>query len=162
MDPFLRGFADELVKLGTDETDYNDALREARNDLKSKKGDSALAAIRGRGAPVSRDYLASMLIGATSVPALGIVGRLISRKIGNRDAYRALKGVVSPKKRKAILSEIHRGPVIGRSMPGAELNKRPLVTHGDIASDAAKGALGGTVVQMLRDHFSGSKAAEKR
>jgi len=156
MTPFLRGFTDELVKLGADETDYKDALREARRDIRSQKGDSTLAHLRGQGAPVSRDYLASMVIGAASVPALSIVGKMIARKIGNRQAAHLLAKTIDPKKRKAILSEMHRGPAIGRAMPGTALNKRPLMTHGDLASDAAKGALGGTVVQMIRDHFSGS------
>lgn len=156
MNPFLAGFKDELVKLGADETDYTAALREARRDLRSQNNDSALKAIRGKGAPVSRDYLASMVIGAASVPALAVVGKLISRKIGNRQAAHLLAKTIDPKKRKAILSEMHRGPVIGRAMPGVALNKRPLLTHGDLASDAAKGALGGTVVQMIRDHFAGS------
>lgn len=159
----LRGFADELVKLANvSESEVSGALRDAKADVAfTPKNDTAARKLRGQGAPVSRDYLASMLIGAAAAPALAIAGKGISRAMHNRAARKSLKGAIDPEKIKRLKGEIQHGPMIGRARPDLALNHRPALSHGDLLSDAAKGALGGSVVQMIRDQLSGSGGKKK-
>lgn len=164
MTPFLSGFADELVKISSSgDVPLQDVFREAKKETKAQPSrDRALSSLRGSGTPVSRDYLASMLIGGASAPLISILGKKISRHMGNKDVRRALAATRSSKKRKAIMAELHTGPTIGRSAPGAPLGKRPLLTHGELASDAAKGAVAGGAIQMIRDYFAGSSPTSRK
>lgn len=162
MTPFLRGFSDELVKLGADDS-YTDVYREAKKDAKSQPSrDSALRGLRGGGTPVSRDYLASMVIGAASAPLIGALGKRIARSMNNKEVHRAMRGVLDPRRRKELAKELHTGKTFGRAMPGAPLGKRPLMTHGETAGAAAAGGAGGGALQMVRDYFAGSSPAKRK
>lgn len=158
---WLSGFADELVKLAeTNPSEMRAVLREAKQEAQEAPRDAeSIRSIRGKGAPVSRDYLASMLIGGLATPLLTVAGKRISRTIHNRAVEKALKGTLRPGKRKALQAELQTGPLVGRPRPDLPLGKRPQVTPADILSDAAKGVIGGSLVQMIRDRYSGSGKA---
>jgi hypothetical protein len=165
MTPFLQAFTDELVKLGAD-NDLVDVFREAKKETRRQPArDSALSALRGNGTPVSRNYLASMLIGGISVPAVAVMSKRISRALNNKTVQRELRGLgpmAHPKKVRALRDELHTGPSFGRARPGTPLNTRPLITHGEAAGLAASGVATGGLVQMIRDYFAGSAPTTPR
>ncbi len=163
MTPFLQGFASELVKVaGPTDASFEDAFSDAKREA-GRRGppDSALRALRGSGQAVSRDYLASMLIGAAATPAIALIGKRLARVINNRDVMRAMHAASSGRAKRTILKELHAGPSFGRALPGVEPRVRPLMTHGGAAGAALGRALGGSAVQMIRDYFSGSKGTKQ-
>ena len=163
MDHLLAGFANELVKLSTargEQSDSDEELRELYKEVKKKSqggGDGGLDKIRGHGRRVSRDYLASSLIGATATPAAVLLGKKISRGMHNRDVIRAMKGLKGAR-RKSLEQYIEKGPVFSKGGPPFS-KQAPMMTHGELAGHAARGGVMGSVIQMLRDRFSGSAGA---
>ena len=158
MDCVLGGFTAELIKLAGGQADRETAeLRALYRTVKKqgqKKSGARLARLRGKGRTVSRDYLASAMIGATATPAAILLGNKISRLLHNKDLRRAMKGV-RRKRRRAISTHLETGPTIGRSGIHAK-GKKPLMTHADLAGTAVRGGAMGSIIQMLRDKFSGS------
>lgn len=153
MEPFFRGFAAELVKVAApDAEDFRDAKRDAIRDLAKKDGFT----LRGGGAPVKRDYLASTILSAVSIPIMAILGKKIGRALHNREVRRLMHDTVDPMKLTRLKDELQMGKLIGRARPDLPANHRPLISHGDLISDAAKGAVAGSVLQMIRDRVSGS------
>lgn len=134
MERVLAGFADELVKVSSS----------AHRDPKDKP---------------QRDYMGSMLIGAMSTPAIALLGKTMARYLENRGLQKALKGAGGHEARQAILSEMHTGPIIGPFRPGLQRKQRPLMTYDELLTDATKGAVGGSVIQMIRDHFASKRNA---
>ncbi len=139
MQPMLSGFVDELVKIADV---ASDAAPHADHHHK--------------GVPVTRNYMASVAIGAAAAPLLALIGKGITRMLHNKDIGHALKSVEGGAKRESLMNEIHTGPIFGRIRPDLPANQRPLVTPADLAGDVAKAALTGSIVQMIRDRFSGS------
>jgi hypothetical protein len=160
MQTLLAGFADELVKIAASDADLREAMREAKHSVSTKVPKQDWS-VRGHGAPVSRDYLASMLLAATAVPLVGIAGKAIQRAVHNRDVRKAIRMAKFPGERMLLESEIHRGPIIARWRPNLPEQKSPLTTTSELASDISKSVLMGTVVQMLRDRFSGEGKDKK-
>lgn len=162
MDYVLEGFTNELLKLAGSQSAVERESAELRSlyrDVKKKSqggaSDAALKKIRGKGREVSRDYLASAMIGATAGPAAVLLGGKLSRKLHNRDVIKAMKGL-SGKRKKQIAKHLELGPTIGKTkIPGIQ-GQRPIMTHPELAGSAARGAAMGSVIQMIRDRFSGS------
>lgn len=96
------------------------------------------------------DYLTSMLMAAAAAPVISIAGRGVARALHNRAGIRALEGAKDAASVRRIQEEIHQGPLVGHSRPDLPLNKRPMVTPADLASDAAKAVLSGTLVHAAR------------
>ena len=107
-----------------------------------------------------RDYMSSMLIGALSTPIVALMGKTMGRYLENRGLQRALRGAHGLE-REGILGEMHTGPIIGRFQPGLGRKQRPLMTYDELLTDMTKGAIGGSILQMIRDHFA-SKRQEAR
>lgn len=159
MTPLLRGFAGELVKLADENKDL---LREAKQEAKELPKDTeAIRMLRG-GSPVSRNYLSSTLIGAAAAPAMAIAGKSITRALHNRGVRKAIREAPIGSARRALLrGELQTGPLVGRMRPDLPISKRPALTAGELASDAAKGGLMGSIVQMIRDRYSGEGEKKK-
>jgi hypothetical protein len=156
MVPWLAGFADELVKLSSSSIpELKEALQVAKQENKPTDR-RLLGQLRGRGAPVSRDYLASAIIGALAVPSVGIAGSAIARALHNRSVLRAVAAASGRGNKHQIMKELKGGSLIGRARPDLPASKRPVITGGELLASSASGALGGSVVQMLRDRVSGS------
>lgn len=158
MTPFIHGFSSELVKLGSDYRLRPEDLRKIHREAKRDKGSGdkdIMKSIRGEGEQVSRDYLAGMLIGAGTMPGVELSAQALARKINNAEVSRAM--AKAPASRRAELAaKIHRGKLVGSA--GSKI--APLVTRGQLAGSAARGALLGSVVQMIRDRFSGAKGVK--
>lgn len=157
MSALLDGFASELVKIAkiTDEEEMNRVYRAVRRE-QGRAPESALTGLRGKGRQVSRDYLASLLLGAAATPLLSIAGGKISRALHNRQILSALKKARTPKEIRKLRRELYTGKAVGRYRPGMRPQEKPILTPADLAADASKGALYGSVLQMLRDRYSGS------
>lgn len=156
MSRWFHGFVDELVKLSTSEsaTDIDEAFREAKHEARVEPKDEASIRSLRKNKSTPRRYLASMMIGALATPVLTIAGKGISRAFHNKAVRRALAETVSPKKRRLLKEELQVGKLVGRALPGRPLSERPLVSTSDVVSDAARGAIGGSVLQMIRDRFT--------
>jgi hypothetical protein len=162
MNAWLNGFADELVKLASRPPDVLAAMEMAKaEDRAQPTNRRMLRSLRGQGAPVSRDYLASAIMGALSVPAMAVLGKAVSRKLNNRAILYAAKGSFG-KARQGMLAEMQTGKLIGRARPDLKLGQRPLMTTGELAGSALTGGLGGSIVQMIRDRVSGSARTDGR
>jgi len=96
------------------------------------------------------------MLGAAATPALTILGGKISRGLHNRTIRSALKRAKSAKDIKALRRELHTGKTVGRVVPGGRIQRQPIATPADVAGDVAKGALYGSVLQMMRDRYAGS------
>ena len=124
---------------------------------KSKKGSRrGLGKIRGEGRRVSRDYLASLGIGAASYPAAILAGKGLTRALHNREVRRAIARTRGRSAKKALRGEFQRGPMVGPNRPGSQSSKKPLLTTSQVAGEGVRGAVMGSIIQMLRDKFSGS------
>jgi hypothetical protein len=157
MNPFLDGFADELIKLGKKNADAE--IRKMYRDVRREQGDmpsAALSGLRGKGRQVSRDYLASMILGAATTPAMSLIGGKVSRGLHNRQILAAIKKAKTPKQIKQLRRELYTGKLIGSHRPAMRAQEKPILSTTDLAADASKGALYGSVLQMLRDRYSGS------
>ena len=161
MQPLLHGFVDELVKIGfVDEEDAR--LRQMYRDVKRKKApesDKILRALRGHGRQVSRDYLASMILGAVTAPLGMLVGKKISRMMHNRDVMKAISQASSRKVRRHLRGHLHTGPTVGRSGVGLPTSKQPLMDLPELGGNTARGAAMGLIFQMIHDRVSGSTGA---
>ena len=164
MTRWLPALTDELVKMASEQPlAIRSVLNEAQRDIaREARDDRSISSLRGHGAPVSRDYLASMMIGALAAPLLTIAGKGISRAMHNRSVVKAMENTHFPSSRRLLKAEFQTGRLIGGPRPDLPISARPLMTPGDILSDAAKGALGGSIVQMLRDRFSGSSRVKRQ
>lgn len=151
MDAFLRGFVSEIAKVAGEDP-YREVLQEARRE--AGKGSKKFS-IREGGGPVRRDYLTSTLISGATFPLVTLAGKMISRKMHNRDVMRAM-AQASPGKKKQLAKEMLTGKLIGRGRPDLPSGERPMMTHGDLISDVGRGALIGSAVQAIRDRFSGA------
>jgi len=159
MDAVLTGFTKELIKLaGADPDDELRLYRQVRRE-QSKPDRAGLSAIRGHGRQVSRDYLASLLIGALAQPASYLLGGRISRALHNREIMRAMKGTRSLSRRRELARYLQKGPLVGRAGFATPIGKKPIMSYSDLAGHAGRGALMGSVIQMLRDRYSGSAGA---
>lgn len=165
MSNLLSGFQAELIKLASDGSpvpfvltknpgagELNRALREVKKETKS---DSAWKKIRTGGAPVHRNYLASMLIGAAAAPAMGIMGKGVSRLVRNRALIRAAAKAGDEAKSLELMGRVERGPLIGRFKPDATPGEKATVDTTELLGRAASGAMTGSLIQGIRDHFSG-------
>lgn len=156
---FVSAFDDELEKLAAPTQEelqeaYDRVRREERN------GGSSLAdAIRGKGKPVSRDYLSSALIGAAAAPAISLLSSVVSRRLRNRGLAKMLGSARTKVQRRAIKDQMVTGPVFGKTKPGDKWNTAPLMTPEDAIGKAVGGAAAGSAVQMVRDRYSGSGKA---
>jgi hypothetical protein len=165
MDRVLQGFTEELVKLSSrrsDEAREEEDLRALYRQVKARstKGleRSGLEKLRGKGRPVSRDYLASTIIGAAATPLAMLMGGKLSRALHNREVRFAMKGLRG-KRRAAVAKMMESGPMIGpMPLPGSG-RKRPMMTRAELAGHAVRGGAMGSIIQMLRDKFSGSAGA---
>lgn len=127
---------------------------------KSSKGtEGSLKKLRGKGREVSRDYLASMIIGAGGTPLARLAGARLSRALHNRDIRKAIARTKKPSIRRALRSKIETGPAVGPSYSVGKHKGKPLMTTGDVVGHGVYGAVLGSLVQMLRDRFSGSAGA---
>lgn len=171
MDHVLGGFTDELLKLAGKRMSQAEReeqqLRALYRDVKarSQKGgsDSSLRKLRGKGRKVSRDYLASTLIGAAATPAALLASGKLSRVLNNREVIKAMKGVRGAR-RKALSAHLESGPMLGRTKVPDLLKgkKKPMMTHAELAGHAARGGAMGSIIQMIRDRFSGSAGVGDR
>lgn len=125
MTPFLNGFTDELVKLGSSKN-TDPILREAKLNAKvQNKTDDVLDRIKGGKTKKKRNYLASSIIGAAITPLAMLGGRGVQRLTSN--IMRA-KGVKPMK----MLSK-----------------SAPLASRAEIAGSGAQGAVMGSAYQAL-------------
>lgn len=167
MDRVLQGFTNELVKLSaasSSDLQEDKALRAIYRQVKRRSSDdlsTGLDKIRGKGRQVSRDYLASAILGATTTPAALLLGSAIARKLHNKEVLKAMKGL-SRKRRKALSKFLKTGPLIGRGGPPFTGSTRPLMTYGDLTAHAIRGGVMGSAIQMLRDRFSGSAGIDHK
>lgn len=121
MQPFLAGFADELVKTSSDDQD-------------------------GR----RRNYLASALLGAIAVPAVKMFGKRIEQLVHNAAVSRAIRKAESATAKEALRGELWQGKMFGPNY-GMPASHKPLMPSAELLSRAGAGALGGSAVQYLRD-----------
>lgn len=153
MEPILEGFSDELEKLA--KVDEFEKQRRALNrDLRRvtrEKGKHPLESLRGKSSPRQRDYLATAAIGATAYPAIALMTAALSRKLSNRSLMKAMRGA-GRKERKMLKTRLDTAPLVG-PVAGA---KAPKITTEKLTSQAARGVLVGSLIQMLRDRFAGS------
>jgi hypothetical protein len=160
MQPLLLGFTHELVKLSTSakvDVDLNQAYREAKKDTSGdEKTENALKQLRGSGRRVSRDYLASAILGATLSPAAALMGKRFSRGLHNKEILRALAKARSGKERTMLSKEIYSGKLMGRMKPGRPKHQQPTMTRAELAGYTVRGGIMGSLVQALRDRFAGS------
>lgn len=161
MRPLLSGFGDELVKLGANpelDVDIDKAMSEAAIDQNTVNNPysvgEALSNLRGEGREVSRDYLASMLIGATAFPLAAAFGNKFNRALKNKSVMRAMRGKRFGKRR--LANELETGKTFGAYKPGRPSREQPALTHHEALGAAARGGLYGSGVQMVRDRFSGA------
>jgi hypothetical protein len=166
MDYLLDGFTDELLKLASRKTraEREDAeLRALYREVKKKSqrgGGGGLKDLRGKGRQVSRDYLASTAIGAAAAPAAVLLGGKISRLLHNRDVAKAMKGLRG-KRRRAVAKHLESGKLVGGpKLPGMK-GKPPMFTRAELAGHAVRGGAMGSIIQMLRDRFSGSAGVNR-
>lgn len=156
MKSFIGAFADELEKLSApSDKELAIAYEQAKEDGGHSRT-SALAALRGKGKAVSRDYLSSAAIGAAATPAVALLGSVVSRKMRNRGLQKLLANAKSKRAKKAINEQMLTGPALGRAKPGDKWNTAPLMTYEDAAGKAVAGGVAGSAIQMLRDRLSGS------
>jgi len=166
MGPLLNGFADELEKLGAAD-DFERQMRKALRDARSSgaagdEGQGIIDALRGKGRPVSRDYLAATILGALATPAAALATKAVSRGLHNRSVIKALKSTSSKRQKSLLQKQLQAGPAIGPNVPKAKAGLEPLMTHAELGGQATRGALYGSVLQMLRDRFSGSAGVGDR
>ena len=163
MQPLVYGFTDELVKLSATaqvDVDLSKAYRQAKKETRGDdKTESALRQLRGKGRQVSRDYLASMLLGASMTPAAALLGRRITRGLHNKEILRELAKAKGGKRRKMLARELYSGKLIGGAKPGKRKQLQPTMTKSELAGFAVRGGVMGSLVQMLRDRFAGSAGA---
>jgi len=164
MDNVLEGFADELVKLagkrsssaGAEDEDLLALYQRVKSRSDKGLNDSTLKKIRGKGRQVSRDYLASTLIGSVATPVALLGSKRISRALHNREVLKAMQGVKG-RRRKALAGYLESGPMLGKTkVPGMMKGKKPMMTHAELAGHSIRGGAMGSIIQMLRDRFSGS------
>ena len=105
-------------------------------------------------APSSRDYLASAAIGAGATPLALLGGARLSRAMHNRELRKALGYVRGRSAKRGIRSQLKTGPTLGPSYR-RQGSKKPLMTYAETAGHGARGAVMGSLIQMLRDRFSG-------
>jgi len=137
-------------------------LRQLYLDVKKRSGagaDRGIDKIRGKGRKVSRDYLASMLIGAGATPIAMLASSKLSRLVHNKEIQRAIAATRNRSMKRALRSKIQKGPMIGPTYPKKPTPDKPLMTLSETAGHGARGAVMGSLVQMLRDRFSGSAGA---
>jgi len=161
MTPLLDGFADELVKCARrDDWDDKSKLHDLYTKVKRRQGNvrgGRMSKLRGSGHPVSRDYLASMMLVAMARPLLTLTSGKISRALHNRQIMKAIRSAAKPKDVRKLKRELQSLKSIGHVRPGMRVQDRPIMTPASLAGDMASGALYGSVIQMLRDRYSGSK-----
>ena len=158
MDNVLEGFSSELLKIATRSTiKKEDAeLRALYRKVKKKSQRAGTGSkIRGQGRKVSRDYLASALIGAAATPAALLLGGKVSRVLHNKEVRKAMSGL-SGKRKKAVGRHLELGPTVGKASFPKVRGKSPVMTHSELGGQAARGAAIGSIIQVLRDRFSGS------
>jgi hypothetical protein len=155
MQAVLRAFSDELTKIAevpAEEIDLARAMREARSKGRKEGVYEKLTS----GAPTKRNYITSLLIGALATPGVGLASGLVKRVLRNRSLAQLAAKTSGSGAKKAILAQSLSGPIFGRVKPGMKWNTVPLMTPEDLASQAAGGAIMGSLVQALRDRYSGS------
>jgi hypothetical protein len=137
MNHLLNGFACEMQKLSKETTPYLEALREVK--LQAKADDDVAKVIKEIAPEKShgRNYASSAGFGAMAVPALSLVSAAVRRKVGNLALKRQFGKAKTIAARKAIAKKLERGP---------------LMSAGDVAGSAARGALMGGLVQAGRDY----------
>ena len=153
MDAFLTGFTDELVKVGSKRDDEGDMRRAMRAAKRSTDRSSSKDSLFNRGQRASKNYLAATTLGAIAAPALSLVGRKAGRVFHNKAVMRAMKSATKTQKRK-LKKQMKTGPVLGSGIPKAKPGKDPLITTPELGGQAVRGALYGSVLQMLKDHYS--------
>ena len=156
MRQFLAGFSSEIEKLATKPLSaYEKDQRKLERDVTFVTGHvsrkNPIDKLRGSSSPRQRDYLASALIAAAAYPAIRIGTSVIGRKIRNKSLQKAMVGA-SKGQRKRLSKRIETGPMI----VGHASGKRGLMTREGLMTDAARGAITGSLLQMVRDRFSGS------
>lgn len=169
MSHFLSGFRGEMLKLASFEngpvplilTKNPDeaTLRRAMHDVKRHEAhdESWKEKVHAPGGPVSRNYLASMLIGAAAAPMTSIIGKGLGRVIRNRAVLRAARHAGDEARRLELLGKVEKGPLIGRFHPDTPANMRPAVDSSELGGRVAAGVMTGSLVSALRDHFSGAR-----
>jgi len=146
MQRILAGFVDELTKTAMGDKAL---LRQA---LAGKDDPTAKDIVTGTIHNQTRNYLKTMLLGAAVAPAMTLIARGLGRYVHNRNVRAALGVAVGRKSKTALRAQLKQGPIFGRSL-GQAPNLAPMITHADLASDVAIGAIGGSVVQALRDRM---------
>jgi len=150
-----------FAKLALDRSEDDRRLNKLYRTLKQRaRGEhnleSSLDKIRGKGRQVSRDYLASMIIGGAATPLALLGGSRIARGLHNRDVRKAIAATRSSAAKKALRAELQTGPIVGRSYGHKSPAMKPLTTTSELAGQGVRGAVMGSIIQMLRDRFSGS------
>jgi len=169
MNHLLNGFADELVKMAgpsgmpkSERDEFNRLYRNVKRESQKGGVDQGLKDLRGSGRRVSRDYLASTMLGAIGTPAAMIIGAKISKGAKNKDILRQMVKAPSMKRRKQLASNLETRGIVGRGGGiGFPRKKDPILSHHDLAGQAARGGIMGSVFQMLRDRFSGSAGYDR-
>lgn len=157
MDAFLSGFTDELVKLGAKSNpkqELQEVLHSGRQAVKEEGFDESLLS---QGRSYGKNYLAATLLGAMGYPLIGLASRKAGRSIHNRIVQSAIKATKNPRQRRKLKASLESGPIFGKGVPKSKPGKEPLMTASELGSQAMRGALGGSVVQALKDRFSGEK-----
>jgi hypothetical protein len=146
----LAAFRDELVKLGAvPALDLDTAYREAREEAQARA--PSVPSMGKRIAHKSRSYLGSMLVGALATPAVALASGLTHRAVRGHSLARQLAHATGRKERQAIMAAMPKGPIFGQTRPHLHPSHAPVMTPEELANKAVGGALGGGVVQALRD-----------
>ena len=143
MNWLLEGFADEMQKISKEATPQLTALREVKLRAKADRDVEKVIkeiGVEERAAKKSgkKDYAASAGFGALTMPAIGLASAAVRRKVVNAALKREVgkAGTVSAKK--ALVKKLEKGP---------------LMSSGDVAGQAAKGAIMGSLYQAVKDQI---------
>jgi len=151
MPPSLHSFASELNKLGSVPRSLI---------LGQDSGDETADAIVESSIGQGKSYARNIVAGAIIAPVMSLLSRSLGRFIHNRGVMKAVGEAISAAPKRALMGELKMGPLIGRSF-GHAANMAPVVSYGDLASDAFSGAAGGSIVKALKDRAGRSKHRER-
>lgn len=153
MQPFLAGFADEIVKVGMRQPSGDRLLRGSMTDDDPTAKEIAVSGTR----PSGVNYARTMLFGAIAAPLMSLVSKRIGQLVHNRVVMNAMKDARPfSSASRALRGEIKAGPIWGKAGP-FKPGREPLMTAGSLATDSASGALGGSVVQAIRDKLNSDR-----
>lgn len=140
----LAAFSDELTKVAGTPA----AL--VRRSVLSSDDDATVNTLVHAQTHHGKNYARSMAIGAVIAPVMTVLTRSLGRFIHNRGVMRAVARQIESAPKAKLLSELRTGPMFGRSF-GHSAGRSPVMSYADLGADVFSGAMGGSIVQAVRD-----------